>query len=187
MKKLFLAVLALATVGCMVSCSSSKRAAKPSGMVEEVVPLGGAAYHSDADFFRAVQNAASSDRSVAQKMAMQNCRQELAANIQSQLELVIENYAKVQNTKYGEEAKGQYQELAYAVVQQRLTDVQVVEEKVFREESGNYRYYVCLQLPKKSIEDAMMAALESDEKLNLEFDLEQFKRVFEKQMANFER
>jgi hypothetical protein len=189
MKKLFLAVLAFAAFGAMSSCSSSKSAqvANPAGMVEEVVPLSGAAYHSNAEYYRAVQNGVSSDRSMAQKKAMQNCRQELASNLQADLELVIENYAKSQNTQFGEDLKTHYQELSYAVVNQRLVDVQVVEEKCFKEESGNYRFYVCLQLPKQSIQDAMISSLENDEKLNLEFDLAMFKKVFEEQMANFQK
>lgn len=187
MKKIFLAVMAFAAVATMTSCSSAKstQAAKPSGMVEEVVPLSGPQYHSDANYYRAVQNGASNDRSIAQKVAMQNCRQELAASIQSDLELVVESYAKLQNTQFGEDIKNQYQELAYTVVKQRLTDVQVVDEKIFKEDNGGYRYYVCLQLPKKSIEEVTMALLESDSKLNLELDLEMFKRVFEEQLSTF--
>lgn len=189
MKKMFLAVLAFAAVGAMTSCSSTKsvQVAAPSNMVEEVVPLSGAAYHSDADYYRAVQNAASSDRSMAQKMATQNCRQELAANVQADIELVIENYAKAQKTYYGEDVKSHYQELAYTVAQQRLYDVQVVDEKMYKEENGNYRYYVCLQIPKKAVEEATIALMENDEKLNLEFDLEMFKQVFEQKLADFER
>lgn len=189
MKKIIIAVVALAAVGTMASCGSTKSAQSPapSGMVEEVVPLSGPEYHSDADYYRAVQNAASSDRSMAQKKAMQNCRQEIAANVQADLELVIENYAKAQTTQYGEDLKSHYQELAYTVAQQRLQDVQVVGEKMYKEENGNYRYYVCLQIPKKSVEEAAAALLAQDEKLNLEFDLEMFKEVFNQKRAEFER
>ena len=103
------------------------------------------------------------------------------------IELVIENYAKAQKTYYGEDVKSHYQELAYTVAQQRLYDVQVVDEKMYKEENGNYRYYVCLQIPKKAVEEATIALMENDEKLNLEFDLEMFKQVFEQKLADFER
>ncbi|MBQ8308013.1 MAG: hypothetical protein IJX56_04335 [Alistipes sp.] len=77
--------------------------------------------------------------------------------------------------------------MTYTIVSQQLTDVQVVEEKLYREQDGNYRYYVCLQMPKKTLEEATADALANDAKLNLEFDREQFKKVFQEQMAAFEK
>lgn len=186
MKKMFFGVLSLLVVAGMSSCSSSKpAAAAPSGMVEEVIPLSGPQYRSNAEYYRAVQNGVSPERSMAQKIAMQNCRQELASNIQNDLKTVIENYAKNQNTGLTNEAKTQYQELTYAVVNQRLSDVQIVDEKIFRETNGNYRYYVCLQMSKAAIEAAAEQAIAKDAKLNLEFDREQFKKIFEEQMKAF--
>jgi hypothetical protein len=44
-----------------------------------------------------------------------------------------------------------------------------------------------LQIPKKSVEEAAAALLAQDEKLNLEFDLEMFKEVFNQKRAEFER
>lgn len=156
-------------------------------MVEESVPLSGPQYRSDAAYYRAVQNGASTDRSMAQKIAMQNCRQELAANIQADLQVVMENYAKNQDTGVAAEYKSQYQELSYAVVNQQLRDVQVADEKIFRQEDGSYRFYVCLQMPKAAIEQAVEEAIVNDAKLNLEFDREQFKKVFQEQMAAFSK
>ncbi|MBQ8307967.1 MAG: hypothetical protein IJX56_04105, partial [Alistipes sp.] len=92
MKKILFGALALLCAVSVTSCASSKKvvAAAPSGMVEEVLPLSGPQYRSDADFYRAVQNGVSTEQSMAQKIAMQNCRQELATAIQSDLQSVIE-------------------------------------------------------------------------------------------------
>ncbi|MDE6622789.1 MAG: hypothetical protein K2K30_00105 [Alistipes sp.] len=190
MKKYLYGATALLLLAGTASCGSSKKAAgtpAPVGMTEEVVPLSGPQYRSDAEYFRAVQNGVSTDRSTAQKIAMQNCRQELAANIQAELQVVIENYVKEQNTGVAAENKSQYQEMAYTTVKQRLNDVQIVEEKIYRQEDGSYRFYVCLQMPKSAIETAVEAAIAKDAKLNLEFDREQFKKVFEERMAAFSK
>lgn len=72
--------------------------AAPAGMVEEAIPLSGPQYRSDAEYYRAVQNGVSTERSTAQKIAMQNCRQDLAAAIQADVKTVIENYVKNQDT-----------------------------------------------------------------------------------------
>ncbi len=186
MKKYLMGAAALLLVAGASSCSSSKKAAgaqAPSGMVEETVPLSGPQYRSDAEYYRAVQNGVSSDRSTAQKIAMQNCRQELAANVQADLQLVVENYVREQNTGVAAENKSQYQEMAYTAVQQQLRDVQIVDEKIFRQENGSYRFYVCLQMAKATVEKAVEEAIANDAKLNLEFDREQFKKIFEERMS----
>ena len=179
----FLLLIAVSTL----SCGSSKKmtASAPVDMVEETIPLSGSQYFSDSEYYRAVQNAASKDRSTAQKIAMQNCRQELATNIQSDMQIVIENYTKNQDTGVSAEHKAQYQELAYTVVSQQLRDLQIVDEKMFRQADGLYRYYVCLQMPKAVIGEAIEEAIINEAKLNLEFDRERFRDVFKEQMDAF--
>ena len=189
MKKLIFSLLIVAAA--TVSCGSSKKAtatpavtaAAPSGMVEEVVPLSGPQYRSDKQYYRAVQNGLSADRSMAQKIAMQNCRQELASAIQADVKAVIENYAKSSSTGVESTYTNQYQELAYSVVNQRLADVQVVDEKIYRETSGQYRFYVCLQIPKADLSENIAKSIENDAKLKADFDAEQFKKIFNEKMA----
>lgn len=189
MKRTLIGAIALVLAAGAVSCSSSKKAvgpAAPAGMVEEAIPLSGPQYRSDAEYYRAVQNGVSTERSTAQKIAMQNCRQDLAAAIQADVKTVIENYVKNQDTGISAEHKSQYQELAYTAVNQQLRDVQIVEEKMFRQDNnGSMRYYVCMQLPKAALEAAVEDAIAKDAKLNLEFDRAQFKKIFEEQMAAF--
>ena len=101
MKRTLIGAIALLLAAGAVSFSSSKKAsgpAAPAGMVEEAIPLSGAQYRSNAEYYRAVQNGVSTERSTAQKIAMQNCRQDLAAAIQADVKLVIENYVKNQDT-----------------------------------------------------------------------------------------
>lgn len=188
MKRILFGAVALLFAAGAVSCSSSKKAAgapAPAGMVEEVNPLSGPQYRSDAEYYRAVQNGVSTERSTAQKIAMQNCRQELAATIQADVKAVMENYVKNQDTGVTAEQKSQYQELAYTAVNQQLRDVQIVEEKIYRQDNGSFRYYVCMQMPKAALESAVEEAIAKDAKLNLEFDRAQFKKIFEEQMAAF--
>ena len=195
MKKLIFSLLIVAAAAT-VSCGSSKKAtatpapstpavtaAAPSGMVEEVVPLSGPQYRSDKQYYRAVQNGLSADRSMAQKIAMQNCRQELAAAIQADVKAVIETYAKNQNTGANSTYTNQYQEMAYTVINQALADVQVVDEKIYRETSGQYRFYVCLQIPKADLSENIAKSIENDAKLKADFDAEQFKKIFNEKMA----
>ena len=190
MKKIIFGAIALGFMFTAVSCGSSKKLAAtpepvPSGMTAEAMPLSGPAYRSDADFFRAVQNGVSTERGMAQKIGMQNCRQELASLIQAGVSAVIENYARNEATPLTAEYEAQYQEMAYTVVRQQLRDVQVVDEKLFSQADGQYRYYVCLQMSKDALEAALEAAATRNAKLNLQFDRAKFKQIYDEQMAAF--
>jgi hypothetical protein len=188
MKKILFGAIALMIVVAFSSCGASRMANKtPDGMTREAMPLTGAKYRSDADYYRATQNGESTERSIAQKIAMQNCRQDLAAAIQADMNIVVENYAKNQNAGLSTEAQEQYQyqEMAYTVVNQQLKDVQVVEEKLYREDDGSFRYYVCLQVSKEALKAAIEEAITKDAKLQVEFDRAEFKKIFDEKMADF--
>jgi hypothetical protein len=122
---------------------------------------------------------------MAQKVAYQNCIQQLAEAIQADVKAVIENYAKNTETALTLEAASQYQELAYTIIEQKMKDVGTVDEKTFRKNDGTYEYYVCLQMAKKPLEDAIVKSLENEAELKLQFDREQFKKVYQEQMAAF--
>lgn len=187
MKRIIYVVMLFALVAGCVSCASSKKAKKakntPLGMVEDVIPMSGAEYKSDNEYFRAVQSGVSSERSTAQKIAMQNCRQELASSVHASIQAVMENYVKSLSTEESTEHASQYQELAYTVVNQQLADVRTVDEKIYRQDDGTFRYYVCLQMSKSALEKALADKLANDAKINLEFDRERFKILFDSKMA----
>lgn len=196
MKKLFFGFLALACAVTITSCSSTKGVsasapapapapAPQSDMVEINVPLSGPQYRTNGDYYRATQSGRSTNISMAQKVAYQNCRQQLAAAIQADVKAVIENYAKNTETALTLEAAAQYQELAYTVIDQKMKDVGTVDEKTFRKSDGSYEYYVCLEMAKKPLEDAIVKSLENEAELKLQFDREQFKKVYQEQMAAF--
>ena len=194
MKKLFFGILALACAVTITSCSSTKGVSAPApapapapqpDMVEINVPLSGPQYRTNGDYYRATQSGRSTNISMAQKVAYQNCRQQLAAAIQADVKAVIENYAKNTETALTLEAASQYQELAYTIIEQKMKDVGTVDEKTFRKNDGTYEYYVCLEMAKKPLEDAIVKSLENEAELKLQFDREQFKKVYQEQMAAF--
>jgi hypothetical protein len=186
MKKILFGVLALGFMVIAVSCGSSRKLAvtpAPAGMTEEVMPLSGPAYRSDTEYFRAVQSGVSTERGMAQKIGLQNCRQELATNIEAEVRLVIENYARNEQTPVAPEYETEYQEMAYTVVRQQLRDVQIVEDKLYRESNGTYRYYVCLQMSKAALADALEDAAAKKARAKLQFDRERFRKVYDEQMT----
>ena len=189
MKKMLYWTGVLTLTILFASCSSSRKASKSTpvtpGEIEVTIPLGGPEYQSDAEYWRAVQTGTSKDMSMAKKVAMQNARQDLAATVQHEVKAVIENYG--QNAAVGakNENEALYQEMARTVINQQMNGVELVGEKLFRLEDGSYRYHVCLQMSRESLGAGLSDALSNDDRLNLEFDKAQFKKVFDEEMARF--
>ena len=110
----------------------------------------------------------------------------MGAAIKLELEGVIENFGKEQAVDILSEYKAQYGELMYTMVKETLGGATVVDEKLFKQANGKYKHYVCLQLAKEDIKKEVEEAITADEKLKLEFELEQFKKIYNEQMAKYQ-
>lgn len=187
-QNLWFASVLLLALAC-ASCASSKKAPKTmpvtTGEIEVTIPLGGPEYKTDAEHWRAVQMGTSKDVAMAKKVAMQNARQELAATVQHDVKAVIENYGQNAAMGTNNENEALYQEMGRTVVNQQMNGVELVGEKLFKLEDGSYRYHVCLQMSKENLGSSLSDALSNEERLKLEFDKAQFKKVFDEEMAAF--
>lgn len=186
MKKLFyLGALLLALTISVSSCGSAKTAATPNGLTEQVIPLSGPQYRTDASYFRAVQSGKSKDMAMAKKIALQNARQELAANLKTNIRLVIENYNS--NRQLPSEdvttTNSQMTELAYSVVNERLLGSALSEEKLFTTAAGEFQYFVCVELNKAELKQALIDEMKRNEKMMSEAEIEDFRKIFDEQMA----
>ena len=186
MKRLFLFFSVALCVCGMNSCKSKQALAKPEkGEVEIAIPLSGSEYQSDAENWRVVQQGVSPDMSMAKKVALQNARQELAATIRVQVRAVIDNYGKNTDVTDNIDVVNMYEEQAYSVIDQTLAGAELVGEKLYKLENGNYRYHVCLQVNKQYLADQLTKAFESEAVLQAKFDKAQFKKVYDEQMNAF--
>lgn len=186
MKRLFLMFSVALCVCGMNSCKSKQALAKPEkGEVEIAIPLSGPQYQSDAENWRVVQQGVSPDMSMAKKVALQNARQELAATIRVQVRAVIDNYGKNTAVTDNIDVVNMYEEQAYSIIDQTLAGAELVGEKLFKLENGNYRYHVCLQVNKQYLADQLSKAFENEAVLQAKFDKAQFKKVYDEQMNAF--
>ncbi len=190
MKRLFYFVAVLFAVSVVTSsCATAKKATAPTGLVEQTLPLSEARHRTDAEYYRAVQSGKSTDMSMAKKVAIQNARQELAASINADLESVVENYAA--NRQMPSDEKSTFEtrmtELTYTVVQQRLSGSTLSDEKLFTTPTGEYQYFVCMQLNKADMKEALLNELQKNEKLISDFEISEFRKLYEKKLSEYQQ
>lgn len=182
MKKLTYSLLVLAAAVFAVGCKGKKEAAQPKGEVEVVVPCSGSEYFTTNKVFRANSIGESSDQVASKKKALSNARAELAASISTTVKAVTDNYLNSREMNNREEVEERYEQLNREVVEQQLTGVRTICEKLMRTEQGTYKTYMALELSAADLVSAYNEKLSKDERLKIDYDYEKFKETFDKEM-----
>lgn len=188
MKRLLYFVAILFAVSVVTSsCATAKKTKTPTGLVEQNIPLSEAKHRTDAEYYRATQSGKSKDISMAKKIAIQNARQELAASIKADISSVIENYGKNRQLPSEEQTtyETQMTELAYSVVNQTLAGSTLSDEKLFTTPTGEYQYFVCMQLNKAEFKEALLNELQKNEKLISNFEINEFRKLYEQKLSEY--
>ena len=99
--------------------------------------------------------------------------------------MVIENYSKNSQLPSDEVTtyNSQMTELAYTIVDQKLMGSTLVDEKLFTTPAGEYQYFACVELNKNELKEALINELKRIEKIQTEVELEDFRQIFDQQMA----
>lgn len=177
----FIAIVAFA------GCKGTKKLAKTTGAQEITVPFSESKYKSDKDFFRAKQMGKSPDLATAKKIALQNAKAELAGNIKALVKRVTDQYTNQRTVGNKQEFENKFEELSREVVDQTLTDVKIMDEKIFKETDGGYSYWAAIEVSKQSILDGVNNNISKNKKLQLDYDKKKFEDVFNSEMEKMSK
>ncbi|MBK8227910.1 MAG: LPP20 family lipoprotein [Flavobacteriales bacterium] len=191
-RTLSMAFAAVLLAGGMTACKSKKKQAEvkpdPTGETEVIIPCSGPEFFTDNKVFRANNLGESMDQATSKKKAMSNARADLAAAINTRVKAVIDNYVNSREMQNREEIGERYESLAREVVDQQLTGVKTICEKMMRvNATGNYKTYVAIELSAQELLSAYNERLSNDERLRIDYDYEKFKETFEKEMENMKK
>lgn len=175
------AIAVLAATGC-----KSKKPVpieKQTGQVEISVPFSSKEYRSDENTFRAKQSGRSPDQATAKKIAYQNARAEMAANINATVKRVTDQYTNQRTVANTQEFENKFEELSREVVNLEMGHVKEIGEKLFQDPSDkSYTYWIAIEANKKEVFDKIDAKISSDAKLKLDYDKMKFQQIFDAEM-----
>jgi len=183
-----LMVLAL-PLGFLSGCKSSKSttSTKPSEGEEEVVRYCyGPQYNSDKEHFRASAMGESMDQMMSEKKAMTEARSKLAAQIETLVKTVTDNYGKSTEVNKKEEMLGRYETLTREVVKQKINGTIEICNKQTKTKDGNYKTYLAIELAGNDVMSALNNRLSTDQILKVDYNYEKFKKTFEDEMDKLE-
>lgn len=179
----FLGIALLFGLGACKSTKSYEKAAKAT-VID--LPLSSKEYRTDRDYFRAVQSGKSPDLATSKKIALHNAKSELAGNIQSTLKRVTEQFTNQRSIINGQEYANEFNELAREEVNRQLNVVKIIGDKLMREKDGSYIYFIAIEMSKENLLNQISDKVSKDAKLQLEFDKQQFKKIFDEEMKKLE-
>ena len=184
MKTTQLLLIPAIAVMALTGCKSKKKQTiqKETGAVEISVPLSESKYRSDNDAFRAKQVGKSPDLATAKKIAFQNAKSEMAANINSTIKRVTDQYTNQRTIGNAQEFENKFEELAREVVNLEISNVKEIGEKIFKEPDGAFSYWICVEAGKKEVFDKLDAKISNDAKLKLDYDKQKFQQIFDAEM-----
>lgn len=184
MKKLISSTMILLAIGGVVftGCKSKEKKA-PKGETEVIVPCSGPDFFTTNKFFRANSSGESQDQVTAKKKALANARAELAASIQTTVKAVTDNYTNSRELNNREEVEERFEQLNREIVDQQLSGIKTICEKLMKTEAGTYKTYIAIELSADELVKNYQERLSKDERLKIDYDYEKFKETFEKEMA----
>jgi hypothetical protein len=169
----------------MTGCKSKKpvSVAKQEGLIEISTPFDSKEYRSDDENFRSKQSGKSPDLATAKKIAYQNSRAEMAANINATVKRVTDQYTNQRTIGNKQEFENKFEELSREVVNLEMSNVKELGQKTFQDPSDRgYIVWIALEANKKSVFDKIDAKISSDSKLRQDYDKKKFQEIFDAEM-----
>ncbi len=183
MKTTKLLLIPAVAIALLSACKSKKQTVqKESGAVEITVPFSESKYRSDNEAFRAKQVGKSPDLATAKKIAFQNARAEMAANINAMVKRVTDQYTNQRTVGNTQEFENKFEELAREVVNLEMSNVKEIGEKIFKESNGAFSYWIAIEAGKKEVFDKLDAKISNNASIKLDYDKQKFQQIFDAEM-----
>ncbi len=182
MKKSFLIVIAILTIG--ISNLEAQSQKKIRGKKVDVPGWETIRKtESDKHYYRAEGNALSTRESSAKTKAMMQAKRMLSEEIQQKVKSVSEMYTNEAEIGDQTEFMQSMESLTMVSTKNILLGVSISGyELYFKKKNNKYNAYVLLEVKKEDIKNALINEISKDDKLNLKFNKEKFKEVFDKEM-----
>lgn len=172
------------SVAILSGCKSKQKATTIAGQGEKelVLPCFEDQYMTAGGNLRANAIGESMDQMTSKKKALTEARTELAAQINTLVKTVTDNYVKSGEFNNQEELLERYEGLTREVVKQELNGTKIICQKMTQTASGNYKTYIAIELAGSELLSAINNRISNDEMLKIDYNYEKYKKTFEEEM-----
>ena len=174
--------------GGMTACKKKKEVveATPQGLTRIVEYC--AEFKSDDTYIRSNGSGTSENSNIAREKAKTLALGRLSEQLSVVVKGVRDQYLNSRMLGQDEEAVDRFEGLVRTVTNQEIKGAKEVCNELTQENAtGNYVYFIALELSGESLVNAYHQALSEDERLRIDYDYEKFKETFEEEMRSLGR
>jgi hypothetical protein len=145
------------------------------------------------NFFSTKKNLRASGigESIDRMTALKKCRNEaktaLAASVETRIKSTIDNYVNSREMSNREQVEEKFEGLSREVIDQKLSNVTTVCEKITVKATGGYVAYLAVEMKADDLIEAINDRITKEETLRIDYDYEKFKETFDKEMEKLEK
>ena len=129
-------------------------------------PFSSKKYMSDARYFRAVGMGTSANLNIARSKAQLESKKSLAQQVQTNLQVVSDNYSSELVGNQAAEAVEMFESLAREVTNTTIGDIRTLGEETYQLDNGSYEVYVAIEVKKKAMFRFLKTKAKSDAKIS---------------------
>ena len=166
------------------SCKTTKELSDTNKAVEITVPLSGREYQSSKTHYRAKSSGKSINMATAKKIALNNAKQEVAGLINSTIKSVTDQYTNQRTKGTQSDFENKFETMTREVVNQKLYDVAIIGEKIYKQKDGSFEYWVAIEIPKEAIIEGINNEMSKNTKLQIDYDKKKFEEIYDQEMEN---
>lgn len=171
-------------VAVMSSCSNKlKRADTRLKKIDQ--PFTTQKYFSDKKHFRSTGEGRAQDLTVARRIADTNAKQAIAAQMETQVRSVGEQFLQNRSINSKLETTSKYEDVTRTVIDKTLKNVRIIDQESYQNKKGEYVHYVAMEMSTKDVADKVIETISEDEQLKQDFDLERFRKIYEQELENY--
>lgn len=179
MKKIIYATVLFISITFIQGCSSIE---KMSNFKE---PFTEKTYRTDKDYLRGRGIGESPNIRFVEKLAEQDARARIAAQIEQVIQEFLKNYDEQYQNSVGIDFSGKAEGITRSVINQTLKNAEFVDsEKSRNKKNGNFRYYVVMQMPKEHLKKAMVNEVKNNVSDKERIRLDAKMKMLEEEMDN---
>lgn len=187
MKKTMFMYAICAAMFLAYACGGQKALVKAQGEEKDYeMPCSGPEFMTTGEVLRANASAMAMDANTAQNMATDRARANLAASMEVLTQRVAVDYVNNYQSSADVETKGKMESMLRNSISKLLKNTPVICSKVKKNTTtGKFTAFVAVELSGNNFAKDAYKALESGEKLRIDYDYEKFKETFNKGMEDF--
>ena len=99
-------------------------------------------------------------------------------DIKQVFKIATSQYTNQRSVANAQEYENKFEEQIISSLNETLTQVVIVEEKVFKEKDGSYTSWVVVEKAKSTILEGANKRISSESKLQLDYDKKKFEEIF---------